>query len=101
MTTTARINAAEGTPAPSLGRLARLKLSEPVRLYAYSVLVVLAVGLNLAGVLTGEWLPYATSSAAVVLGVAGAAEAARASVYSPRSVVTAMLDLAAARRDRQ
>jgi hypothetical protein len=54
------------------------------------VALVILVGLNLAGYLSGEWLPYAESSAAVVLGVGASAEAARASVYSPRSTLQAI-----------
>lgn len=78
-------------PVLSVGLLARLKLTEPVRLYLYSVALVVVVGLNLAGWLTGEWVPYATSSAATLLGVTAATEAARASVYSPRSMVRGLM----------
>jgi hypothetical protein len=77
-------------PVVSVGLLARLKLTEPVRLYLYSVALVVITGLNLAGWLVGEWLPFAESSAATLLGVTAATEAARASVYSPRSVVQAV-----------
>jgi hypothetical protein len=51
-----------------------------VRLYLYSVAGVLFAGLNLAGILTDEWLPFALSSAATVLGIVGGAQAARARV---------------------
>jgi hypothetical protein len=82
------VTATDATSPPvAVGVLARLKLTEPVRLYLWSVSAVLFVGLNLAGVLTGEWQAYATSSAAVLLGVLPATAAARASVFSPRSVV--------------
>lgn len=67
--------------------LSRWKLTEPVRLYLYSLALVLVVGLQLAGWLTGDWVDYATSSAGVVLAVGAGAEAARASVYSPAGVV--------------
>lgn len=68
--------------APSAGLLARLRLTEPVRLYLYGLGVVLVTGLNLAGYLLGDWHDYALSSLAVVLGLVPAAEAARASVFS-------------------
>lgn len=74
---------------PSL--LSRLKLTEPVRLYLYSVGVVLIAGLVLMGKLTGEWSAYLTGALAVVLGVAGGGEAARASVYSPAGMTTALI----------
>jgi hypothetical protein len=77
-------------PVASVGILSRLKLTEPVRLYLYSVALVAVAGLNLAGILTGEWQQYAISSAATVLAVGAGGEAARASVYSPRSVVQAV-----------
>jgi hypothetical protein len=57
-----------------------LKDNEPVRLYLYSVALVLFAGLNLAGILSDEWQLFAISSAAVVLGVVGGANAARAKV---------------------
>jgi hypothetical protein len=74
----------------SIGLLSRLKLTEPVRLYLYSLAVVAIGGLALAGVLTGQWIAYATGAVAVVLSVTVGGEAARASVYSPRSVVQAV-----------
>jgi hypothetical protein len=76
---------------PEVGRLARLKLTEPVRLYMYTLLLVLSAGLQLAGWLSGDWPQYIAVNGAVVLAVGGGAEAARASVYSPRSVVQAAL----------
>jgi len=81
-----------GPPAPpiSVGLLARIRLTEPVRLYLYSLALLAIGGLALAGVLTGEWIPYATGAAATVLVVGAGGEAARASVYSPRSVVQAV-----------
>lgn len=79
---------AVATDRPPL--LTRLKLTEPVRLYLYTVLVVLTLGLQLAGWLSGDWQNFLAMNAAVVLGVTGGAEAARASVYSPRSVVQAV-----------
>lgn len=69
------------------GLLSRLKLTEPVRLYLYSLGSVLVAGLVLMGYLTGEWSEYLTGALAVILGVGGGGEAARASVYSPASTV--------------
>src|SRR5207253_9649361 len=77
-------------PVASIGLFARLKLTEPVQLYLYGVALVVITGLNLAGYLVGEWQSYAISSAATLLGITAATEAARASVYSPRSVVQAV-----------
>jgi hypothetical protein len=76
-------------PAPTytVGLLTRLKLTEPVRLYSYTVLLVLTAGLQLAGLLSGEWAEFTAANGAVLLGVGAAAEAARASVYSPAAVV--------------
>jgi hypothetical protein len=80
-----------GQPAPAgaaaTGLVARLKLTEPVRLYLYSVVGVVDTGLVLAGVLTGDWPAYVISAAATLLGVAGATEAARASTYSLASAL--------------
>lgn len=57
-----------------------LRDNEPVRLYLYSVAAVLFAGLNLAGLLTDEWVAFGLSSAATVLGIVGGAQAARAKV---------------------
>jgi hypothetical protein len=69
------------------GLLARLKLTEPVRLYLHSIGLVLIGALVLMGYLTDEWSAYLTGALAVVLAVGGGGEAARASVYSPASHV--------------
>jgi hypothetical protein len=74
---------------PSL--LSRLKLTEPVRLYLYSLGSVLIAGLVLMGYLTGEWSAYLTGALAVVLGVGGGGEAARSSVYSPASHIQGLI----------
>lgn len=68
------------------GLVTRIKLSEPVRLYLYGLAGVVLAGLTLAGTLTGEWADYWLHVAGVLL-VIPAAEAARASVYSPRTHV--------------
>lgn len=75
-------------PAPSW--IQRMKLSEPVRLYLYSVLGVVVAGLALAGILTGAWVPYTISAGATVLGLVPAAEAARASSYSTAGALRAI-----------
>jgi hypothetical protein len=77
-------------PVAAVSLLARLKLTEPVRLYCYTVLLVLTAAAQLAGWLTGEWADFLAANGAVVLAVGAGAEAARASVYSPRSVVQAV-----------
>ena len=77
--------------------LARMKLTEPVRLYLYTVLLVLLVGCQLAGVLTGEWRDYLATSAALLLAIPAGAEAVRASVYSPASMVRLAYQAAAKR----
>jgi hypothetical protein len=86
------------TPHPAVsarpGVLTRLKLSEPVRLYLYSLAVVALAGLTLAGYLTGEWSDYWAHAAGVLLGLVPAAEAVRASVYSPRGHVAGLLKAA-------
>ena len=87
------------------GRLARLKLSEPVRLYAYGILSAVVVALVLVGTITGEWGDALLGIVAAVLGVVPGAEAARASVYSPRTHMQDLLQLreatvAAARVER-
>jgi hypothetical protein len=76
----------EGTRPPLL---ARLKLTEPVRLYCYSLLSAVLLALVAVGGLTGEWSDALLGIAAAVLGVVPGAEFARASVYSPASMVRA------------
>lgn len=71
--------------------LARLKQTEPVRLYAYSVLSAVLVALVLVGTITDDWSAALTGIAAAVLGVPGV-EAARASAYSPASHVAEVLE---------
>lgn len=74
-------------PAPirSVPWLPRLKETEPVRLYAWTVLSAVAVVAVAAGWVTGEWSEALMGIAGAVLGVLPAAECARASVYSPRT----------------
>jgi hypothetical protein len=77
------------TTRPSL--LSRLKLSEPVRLYCYSLLTAVLVALVAVGYVTEEWQAALTGIAAALLGVVPGAEAARASVYSPKTHIQQMV----------
>lgn len=72
------------------GRLTRWKLTEPVRLYAYTVLAAVLLALVLVGTITDEWADALLGVAAAVLAVVPGAEAARASVYSPAGTLTAI-----------
>lgn len=83
--------------APST--LSRLKLAEPVRLYLYSVGAVLVAGLVLAGAVTGEWSEFALAALAALLAVPAGTEAARASVYSPRTMLLELTRAQAAWKD--
>ena len=81
-------------PAPAVpGRqplLTRWKLTEPVRLYLYSVLVTVVIpGAVLAGWLTGDWTEWALGAVGTVLTVGVGGEAARSTVYSPVGMVGA------------
>jgi hypothetical protein len=78
--------------APRPGLLSRLKLAEPVRLYAYSLLTAILAALVLAGTVTDNWYAALSGIAAAILAVVPGAEATRASVYSP---ATHMADLVA------
>lgn len=69
--------------APSSSALARWKRTEPVRLYAYTVLVAVVLVLAAVYGYTEDLSAALTGLAAAVLGVVPAAEAARASVFSP------------------
>jgi hypothetical protein len=76
---------APATPSPSW--LEKIKLTEPVRLYLWTVAIIAAVGLQLAGVTTGDWLQYEVTAAAVVLGVGGVGEAIRQAVWPAAGIV--------------
>jgi hypothetical protein len=76
-------------PAPAVGTLARLKLTEPVRLYLWPVAALLITGSVICSAL-GEWLGSAMLAVCGLL-VLLAVEAARLSVYSPRAVVQAAM----------
>lgn len=73
-----------------------LLLSEPVRVYVYGLAALLVGGLVLAGVLTDEWRAFLLAGLPAVLAVP-AAEAARASVYSPATVRDSLAAVEAAR----
>ncbi len=79
------------------GVLTRWKNAEPVRLYLYGLALIVVAGLQLAGVLAGDWPDYAAMAVAVLLGVIPAAEAVRASVYAPTSTLAAVMEAAGAR----
>lgn len=71
----------------AVGKLSRLKLSEPVRLYLYGLGGLALAALFLAGAITEEWQTFGLTALGVVLGLVPATEAARASVYSTAGMV--------------
>lgn len=87
MTLPAPVQPAPPAAEHTVPRIRRWRLTEPVRLYLYTVLVVLTAGLQTAGALTGEWAEFTAINGALLLGVGAAGEAARASVYSAPAVV--------------
>lgn len=78
------------TAPPRVGRIARWKLTEPVRLYLWPVAALLLVSGTAGGFRDGDWWRASLFLAAAVCLVL-LAEAARASVYCPRTVVQTML----------
>lgn len=72
--------ASEVAPPPSL------MLREPVRVLLYGMAVLVAAVLVVLGVITQDVADYIGAALLEVLGLASAAEAIRASVYSPASV---------------
>lgn len=79
------------TTAPTrVGRVARWKLTEPVRFYQWPVAGLLLVAAVVAGIQAGDWWRASVFAAAAVL-ILIATSAARASVYSPRSLVQTLL----------
>jgi hypothetical protein len=83
----------KNAPIRGVSWLERVKQSEPVRLYAYTVLAAVLTAAVAAGAVTGEWAHALTGVAAAVLGAVPAAEAARASVYSPRTYDRQLVDV--------
>lgn len=73
-------------PAAGVSLLARLQLTEPVRLWLYSVGMLVLGALVLAGVLSGEWHAFGSAALLTLLGLPLGTEAARAAVYSPATV---------------
>jgi hypothetical protein len=86
--------AIETKPAAAVGRLARWKLTEPVRLYVYALQLAAGVVVLVAAALNADPAALMFAVPTVVLfwfsAWAGVA-AARASVYSPRTVLQTML----------
>lgn len=85
--TVRRSTATEGVTPPRPGPVSSWKLSEPVRLYLYGVGSIVLLGLVLAGAITQDWQAYGLAALAEVLAVVPATEAARASVWSTRSLI--------------
>jgi hypothetical protein len=80
------------TDAPTrVGRIARWKLTEPVRLYVYGWSLLLLVAACLTAAVSGFWQGPATVLLVTLLGIP-AVECARASVFSPRTMVRTMLE---------
>ena len=78
------------TSAPAVGRVAQWKLTEPVRLYLWPAVALLLTSGLVGGIRDGDWWRaclFVAAAVAIVL----MAEAARASVYSPRSVVQTVM----------
>lgn len=69
------------------GLLSRLRLSEPIRLYSWPLVVVLVLSAVAGGWATQDWADWALPQLAAALGTLGAAEAGRASVFSTQTHV--------------
>lgn len=91
------MTATRPTSPPKLGRVARWKLTEPLRLYVWPALLLLLVSGLSAGFRDGDWWRAALFLAAAGL-VALALEAARESVYSPAGMVRGLRDAAGSPR---
>lgn len=83
-----------GKPGP----LTRARLTEPVRLWLYTLLLIITAGLQLAGWLTGEWVEFAATNGALLLVLGAGAEGIRSQVYSPAGVIRSARAAAAAVR---
>jgi hypothetical protein len=75
------------TPPVAVGLLARLKLTEPVLLYLYGAALLWLVASSVAAAVTGAWLSFGSAAVGVLFTTTVGGWAARASVYSPRSVI--------------
>lgn len=73
----------------------RWKLSEPVRLYLWPIVLVLVLSAVAGGLVTEEWAEWALPQLLTALGMLGAGEAARASVYSTTGHVDSLRGAAA------
>jgi hypothetical protein len=73
------------TAAPRAGRLDRWRLTEPLRLYCWPVLVLLVVALVVDASASLGVIALRAASVALLI---AALEAARASVYSPAGLAT-------------
>lgn len=90
-------------PEPTLpaGRFARWQLTEPVRLYLFSVAGVVVAGLVLAGVLTREWADFLLPALGVILVVPPVAQVVRSAVYPIAALERAALARVYAIRRRE
>lgn len=78
-------------PALPTNPFRRWQLTEPVRLYLYSVAGVVIAGLVLFGVISGELATFLTAALAVALAVPAGGEIARKAVYPIAAVERAAL----------
>jgi hypothetical protein len=82
--------------APRIGRVARLKLTEPLLLYVVPTSLLLALVVIVPTILAGAWPALVLEVPALALhGVA--VWAARRSTYSPAGTIRAIRDAMAAR----
>lgn len=81
----------QGKGAPRMGRLARLKLTEPLLLFTVPTLALLAAVLVVPVVAAGAWPALLLVLPALVLH-ATALWAARTSVYSPAGMMRSLRD---------
>lgn len=73
--------------------ISKAKLSEPVRLYLYSLGVLILGALVLLGCITGEWQDYLLAALPIVLGLPPTVWAVRSSVYSYAGHINALRQL--------
>lgn len=76
---------------PRIGRVHRLKLTQPVRFYLWPALLLLLLVLLVPAVAAGAWLALAVELPALAV-VAAAGEAARISTVTPLDVARAALE---------
>lgn len=90
--------AEEPAPPRQVGPWERARLTEPVRLWLYTLLLIITAGLQLAGYLTGDWVEFAATNGALLLVLGAGAEGIRSQVYSPAGVIRSARAAAAAVR---